>query len=163
LSVPVNPDIAHIFFLRNWIEKIGIGTLKMISQCKEQGFEVPTWRTADNSVTVTFPGISVPFKYNEGISEGINEGLNSLLNKAMTEGISEGISEGLKDIYLKVIEILIKRGNLKVTQIAQELEKSGKTVERYVSFLKEIGAIEFEGSKKAGGYKVSEKLLNKSN
>jgi ATP-dependent DNA helicase RecG len=48
---------------------------------------------------------------------------------------------------------------LKVTQIANEIDKSAKTVERYVAFLKEIGAIEFEGSKKAGGYRVSDNLL----
>ena len=48
----------------------------MIAQCKDQGFEVPVWRTTGNAVTVTFPGISVPFDYNEGISEGISEGVN---------------------------------------------------------------------------------------
>lgn len=159
LSVPVNPDIAHILFLRNWIEKIGIGTVKMIANCAEHGFAPPFWKVKDNTVTVTFPDVVVPFNYSEGISEGISEGLNILIAKAIDEGISKGISEGIKDVYLKVIEILIKKDSLKVSQIAEEIDKPAKTIERYVSFLKEIGAIEYEGSKKAGGYKVTDYLL----
>ncbi|MCF8226475.1 MAG: putative DNA binding domain-containing protein [Bacteroidales bacterium] len=159
LSVPVNPTIAHIFFLRNWIELIGIGTVKMIAQCKELGFKEPVWNQRDNTVNVLFPDVKVPFNYSEGISEGITEGLNNLIVKAINEGISEGITEGLKDIYLNVIEALIKKGSLNVTQLSNELGKSTKTVERYVAFLKEIGAIGYEGSKKAGGYQVSDHLL----
>ena len=71
LSIPVNPDIAHIFFLRGWIEKIGIGTMKMIAHCKELGFKPPIWKLIDNTVSVTFPDVVVPFNYNEGITEGI--------------------------------------------------------------------------------------------
>ena len=163
LSIPVNPDIAHIFFLRSWIEKIGIGTIKMIVLCKELGFKEPLWKVNDNTVKVTFPDVIVPFNYNEGISEGISEGLNDLIGRAIVEGISEGISEGLNSTYIAVIEVLIKKGSLKVTQLADEIGKSAKTVERYVAFLKEIGAIEYEGSKKAGGYKVSDILLKRNN
>ena len=162
LSVPVNPTIAQIFFLRNWIELIGIGTVKMIAQCKELGFKEPVWNQKDNTVNVVFPDVKVPFNYSEGISEGINEGLNNLIVKAIDEGITEGITEGLKDIYLNVIEALIKNGNLNVTRLANEIGKSAKTVERYVSYLKEIGAIEYEGSKKAGGYRVTDYLLKRN-
>jgi ATP-dependent DNA helicase RecG len=158
LSVPVNPDIAHIFFLRNWIEKIGIGTVKMIANCAEHGFYPPVWKVRDNTVIVTFPDVVVPFNYSEGISEGISEGLNTLIVKAIDEGTSKGISEGIKDVYLKVIEALIRKGSLKVSQIAEEIDKPAKTIERYVSYLKGIGAIEFEGSKKAGGYRISDYL-----
>jgi ATP-dependent DNA helicase RecG len=162
LSIPVNPDIAHIFFLRSWIEKIGIGTVKMIAHCKELGFKEPVWKVNDNTVKVTFPDVVVPFNYNEGISEGISEGLNDLISKAIVEGISKGISEGLNSTYIAVIEVLIKKGSLKVTQLANELGKSAKTVERYVAFLKGIGAIEYEGSKKAGAYKVSDILMKRN-
>ena len=135
----------------------------MIVLCKELGFKEPVWEVNDNTVKVTFPDVVVPFNYNEGISEGISEGLNDLIGRAIVEGISEGISEGLNSTYIAVIEVLIKKGSLKVTQLAHEIGKSAKTVERYVAFLKEIGAIEYEGSKKAGGYKVSDILLKRNN
>jgi ATP-dependent DNA helicase RecG len=163
LSVPVNPDIAHAFFLRKWIEKIGIGTVKMIAECKDQGFEVPVWRTTGNAVTVTFPGISVPFDYNEGISEGLSEGLNRLIDDFLNEGISEGTSKGitltLKNAMLDIIELLIKDKNLRASEIAKKLGKPYKTIERHVKILKDINAIIYEGSKRAGGYKLTEKLL----
>lgn len=39
LSLPVNPDIAQIVFLRGYIEKLGRGTLKIIDACKEAGLK----------------------------------------------------------------------------------------------------------------------------
>lgn len=165
LSVPVNPDIAHIFFLRKWIEKIGISTVKMIAQCKEQGFEVPVWRTTGNAVTVTFPGISVPFDYNEGISEGISEGLNSLIadyyNGGINEGTSKGITDSLKESMLEIINLLIKNKSLRASEIAERLNKPYKTIERHLKILKDINAITYKGSKRAGGYEVTNKLFEK--
>ena len=67
-----------------------------------------------------------------------------------------------KDNTVNVIEALIKNGSLNVTRLAQEIGRSAKTVERYVSYLKEIGAIEYEGSKKAGGYRVTDYLLKRN-
>ena len=164
LSIPVNPDIAHIFFLRKWIEKIGIGTVKMIAQCKEQGFKVPVWKVNENAVTVTFPDISVPFDYSEGISEGLSEGLNKLIsdyyNKGISEGTSKGITDSLKNSMLAIIEILIKNKSLRASEIAKKLNKPYKTIERHIKILKDINAITYEGSKKAGGYQISKWLLD---
>lgn len=171
ISVPVNPDIAHIFFLRQWIELIGIGTVKMIAICKELGFDIPVWSTSNTSVTVTFPNLSVPFNYNEGISEGISEGLNRLIDDYANEGINEGTSkginkettDGLKKSMLEIIEILIKHKSLRASEIAEKLEKPYKTVERHLKMLKEINAIVYKGSKKAGGYEVTSNLLKHEN
>lgn len=165
LSVPVNPDIAHIFFLRKWIEKIGIGTVKMIAQCKDQGFNTPVWNAKGNAVTVTFPGISVPFDYNEGISEGISEGLNSLIDNYSSEGISEGTSKGitdsLKGSMLEIIDLLIKNKSLRASEITTRLNKPYKTIERHLKILKDINAITYKGSKRAGGYEVTKELFEK--
>ena len=72
--------------------KIGISTIKMIRQCKEQGFKVPVWKVKDNSVTVTFPDISVPFNYNEGISDS------------------------LKVSMLEIIELMIKNESMRASE-----------------------------------------------
>jgi len=159
ISVPVNPNIAHIFFLRKWIEKIGRGTVNMIRQCKEQGFKIPVWKVKDNSVTVTFPDVSVPFNYNEGISEGISEGLNRLIDEYLNEGInggtSKGITDTLKESMLEILKLLIKNKSLRASEIADKLNKPYSTIERHIKLLKDIGAIEYKGSKKAGGYELT--------
>ena len=162
LSIPVNPTIAHIFFLRKWIEKIGIGTVKMIANCKELGFKVPVWNVKDNTVSVTFPGVIVPFNYDEGITEGITEGIESLINdvksEGLNEGINKGITEGVKESFRDIIALIIKEKSIRASDIVEKLDRPYKTIERHISTLKEIGAIEFEGSKRTGSYVVSEKL-----
>ena len=158
LSQPFNPDIAHICFLRNWIEKIGRGTIKMIQQCNDLGFEPPVWNATASIVSVTFPGLTIPFNYSEGISEGISEGLNRLLSAK----VYEGISEGLKDSLLEIIHLLIKHKSLRISELSVKLNKPQKTLERHVSILKEIGAIEYLGSKRTGGYSVTKDLLKKT-
>ena len=157
LSVPVNPDIAHIFFLRKWIEKIGIGTVKMITQCKDQGFETPVWRTTGNAVTVTSPGISVPFYY----SEGLNKLIDDYSSEGISEGTSKGITDSLKESLLEIINLLIKNKSLRASEIAERLNKPYKTIERHLKILKDINAITYKGSKRAGGYEVTNKLFEK--
>jgi ATP-dependent DNA helicase RecG len=54
LSIPQNPDIAHICFLRGYIEKIGRGTIKIIDECKSARLKEPTWISKNNVVNLTF-------------------------------------------------------------------------------------------------------------
>ena len=154
LSIPGNPDIAHIFFLRGWIEKIGIGTVKMIAHCKELGFKTPIWKVKGNTVSVTFPDVVVPFNYNEGITEGITR----LVDKGVSEGVIEGITEGVKESMVQIVSLILTEKNLRASEIAKKLNKPYKTLERHISVLKQLGAIEFIGSNRTGGYKVTEKF-----
>src|SRR5690606_35763639 len=55
LSLPVNPDIAHMEFLRGFIEKIGRGTIKIMDACKAAGLKTPKWTTTETSVKLSFP------------------------------------------------------------------------------------------------------------
>lgn len=116
----------------------------MIHQCKEQGFKIPVWKVKDKSVRVTFPDVSVPFNYNEGISEGT----------------SKGITNSLKVSMLEIIELLIKNESLRASELADKLNKPYKTIERHIKTLRDIGAITYEGSKRAGGYKINKELLS---
>lgn len=54
LSLPRNPDIAHIAFLRGLIEKLGRGTLKIIEECKKAGLSDPKWQSKSGITTLTF-------------------------------------------------------------------------------------------------------------
>jgi ATP-dependent DNA helicase RecG len=154
LSIPVNPDIAHVFFLRAWIEKIGIGTVKMIAHCKELGFKSPVWKVKDNTVSVTFPDVVVPFNYNEGITEGIT----ILIDEGITEGVIEGITEGVKESMVQIVSLLLTEKSIRASEIAEKLNKPYKTLERHISILKQLGSIEFVGSNRTGGYEMTEEL-----
>ena len=158
LSIPVNPDIAHIFFLRGWIEKIGIGTVKMIAHCKELGFKSPVWKVKDNTVAVTFPDVVVPFNYNEGITEGITEGINKLIDEGITEGVIEGITEGVKESMVQIVSVILTEQSVRASEIAEKLNKPYKTLERHISILKQLNAIDYKGSKRTGGYEITKKF-----
>ena len=54
ISNPRNKIIADIFYKRNFIEKWGTGTLKMIHLCREQGIEDPEFREQMGGFLVVF-------------------------------------------------------------------------------------------------------------
>jgi ATP-dependent DNA helicase RecG len=55
LSVLRNPDIAHVLYLRGFMEKLGRGIVLILRACKERGLPAPLW-TSDTKtgVTLTF-------------------------------------------------------------------------------------------------------------
>lgn len=52
ISVLRNPDIAHVLYLRGFMEKIGRGSVLILKKCKERGLEEPLW-TSDEKIGVT--------------------------------------------------------------------------------------------------------------
>lgn len=52
-SVPFNPDIARIFYLRGLMEQLGIGTQKLIAECRAIKATMPRWEASMNMVTLT--------------------------------------------------------------------------------------------------------------
>jgi len=61
-SYPRNRRIAKIFYSRGWVEKAGIGTLRIIEDCKELG--VP-----DPEFTEYSSGLAVIFRFKEPMGE----------------------------------------------------------------------------------------------
>ena len=55
LSVLRNPDIAHVLYLRGFMEKLGRGIVLILRACKERGLPLPLWTSdAKTGVTLTF-------------------------------------------------------------------------------------------------------------
>jgi ATP-dependent DNA helicase RecG len=146
-SILRNPDIAQTCFIRKYIEMLGSGTLRMISDCKKNGFRIPVWTDKDNVTTVTFPDLSIKTKATKGVNEGVNEGVKKVHFKAE----SEGVNEELNAIY-SVIE---KTPGLKAPAIASALGVSLSTAERYIKKLKDAKYIKFVGVPKTGGYFIN--------
>lgn len=143
-SILRNPDIAHMCFIRKYIEMLGSGTLRMIKDCKVNGFKMPKWSDEKNVMTVVFPDLNLPNAKNEGVSEGVSEGVN--LNNFSEQ--SEGVISELKALlnYIK------NNPGLRIPQLAEAMDKGRSTVERYLKQLREKNYIEFKGSPKTGGY-----------
>ena len=54
LSVLRNPDIAHVIYLRGYMEKVGRGIALIQKACAERGLPPPQWSEDDRGVTLTF-------------------------------------------------------------------------------------------------------------
>jgi ATP-dependent DNA helicase RecG len=53
LSLPRNPDIAHICFLHGLIEKIGRGTQRIVESCRAAKVREPKWQSDPFATTLT--------------------------------------------------------------------------------------------------------------
>lgn len=52
-SLPTNPDIAHVLYLRGLMERIGRGGQLIINTCREHGLPAPKWADRPSGVTLT--------------------------------------------------------------------------------------------------------------
>ncbi len=77
---------------------------------------------------------------------------SGLIVEFTSEGVNEGVNEGINSI----IGILNKNPGLSAPVLAQRLNKSLATTERYLKQLKDTQIIEFRGSRKTGGYYLKE-------
>lgn len=55
-SLPTNPDIAHVFYLRGLMERIGRGGQLIINACRDHGLPAPKWVDRPTGVTLTIFG-----------------------------------------------------------------------------------------------------------
>ena len=143
-SILRNPDIAQMCFIRNYIEMLGSGTLRMIKDCKENKFKTPVWKVKENIITVTFPDVTHNRKI-EGTTKGITEGISKSI-VAKVEGITEGITEDVKEKINKILLVLYKEGGVRTVDIKKRIDVPVKSVERYIKLLREAGIIEFSNN-----------------
>ena len=126
----------HRIFVRicnRLVETMGTGTLRMIRNCKEEGFQIPKWKDANNILELTYPGVKHQY-------EGVNEGVN------------EGVLSELPYLY----DTIANQEGKKAVELNAMINKSLATTERYLKILKEQGYIEFKGASKTGGYFIKE-------
>jgi len=53
-SMPRNPDVVQVLWLREYMERVGRGTQNIVAWCKEAGLPAPVWKSDDTGVTLTF-------------------------------------------------------------------------------------------------------------
>ena len=159
LSMPVNPDIAHMVFLRGYIEKIGRGTIKIMDTCKAAGLKAPSWTTTGKSVKLAFP-LNIKLG---GAIDGATGGANNI-GERKYGGAIDGAIDGATKSTKKKLSILLKaivENEGKRTPDYRAITNLGseRTMERYIEQLKEVGFIEFKGAAaQTGGYYLTEKL-----
>jgi ATP-dependent DNA helicase RecG len=166
-SIPQNPDIAHMCFLRGYMDRIGRGTLKIIEACKEAGLKEPKWTVENSMVKLTFySSVARSTKRIEGVTKGVIEGVTKETARkieGIIEGVTEGVTEGVKFRIEQIVQLLSTKEGLKTSEIELLLNIPAKSIERYVKQLKDKNIIEFKGAARTGGYFLTKEAAKRLN
>ncbi len=161
LSMPFNPDIAQMAFLRGYIEKIGRGTLKIIEACKQAKMKPPQWVPESNSVKLIFFSNTKLEGVTKGVSKGVTKSVNMKKIEGVIEGVTEGVTEGVRNKLIYLLAAIASNEGEKIPVYAEITEVPQKTIENYIKQLRDAGLIEFKGDPRSGGYIISEKIKRK--
>ena len=103
----------------------------------------------DNFTTVTFYRKSIWEKDSVKTLKS-DKSLNIILSKKLNITIRR------TDKVLKILHS-IEKGNFSIDSLSKDLQVSSRSIEKDIRFLKQHRFIEFEGSRKFGKYKLTEK------
>lgn len=134
-SSPYNPDIAHIFYLASFIESWGRGIEKICDSLKADNLPMPEYTIHPGDIMIKFTGpedriVRVNNKVNDRVNVHVNDRESALLN------------------------YLAQDPGYTVTQLAEMMNVSRKTIAGYLKALKEKGAIERIGTTRTGYWKI---------
>ena len=134
-SIPRNRYIADVFFKAGMVETWGRGINKIIQGCSNANLPEPIFEEKAN-------GFQLILQKDLSIKENINVPLNVSLNVPINDRMTTILNE------------LTNQNKLFITELANKLKVSEKTIRRDLSYLKENNLIEFIGSKKAGEWRI---------
>lgn len=141
-SILRNPDIAQMCFYNGLIEMLGTGTLRMIRNCKEEGFEIPKWKNNDNILELAFPGVHHNQKDNN--------------QKADEDFTSDTFRKEFGKNVQETFEIIAKNPEYTAEKIAIETTKTSRTIENHLSKLKEANIVRRIGPKLGGYWEIEQ-------
>lgn len=137
-SVLRNPDIANAFYQLGYIEMVGSGTLRIISECRRNGCKDPEWSIQDNCVVLTFPDV------HHHLSSLEKEHQIDLSNLSYDASVTESLT--------RIVEYLTHNKRVKLNKLTEITGKSYPTVKRYMQILKEAGIVKYDGNLRSGGW-----------
>ena len=156
-SILRNPDIAQMCFYRKHIEMLGTGTQRMIRDCKENKFKIPVWKQNDNVTTVTFPDISHN-REDKSTDDAVNDAVNDAVKKGEIDAVNDAVSGGLTDVVKAIRSTDV---GITINELVANIDKSHRTIQRYIQLLKTLDLIEFKGAAKTGKYYLTAKAERK--
>ena len=92
-SMPLNPEIADVFYRAGYIERWGRGIQKICDACREHGADEPVYTVQSNYVMVKFAALESAIVRDSKVpkvqSEPLDEPLENLLEKRILENIKK--------------------------------------------------------------------------
>ncbi|GHU83920.1 hypothetical protein FACS189415_7380 [Bacteroidia bacterium] len=152
----------------NMTEGRGTGIPTIRKEMAKNGSPEPIFETGeDYSYFITTLPIHPAFLSDDGVNDDVNDGAKTTDNQInkiyllIRDGVSDGVSDGVNDGVNDIVNILLNVSGLNASEIAQRINKSIPSVERYLRSLRKKGIIEFRGVPKTGGYHLTDKAKDK--
>lgn len=138
-SIPYNPDIANVFYRAGYIETWGQGIQKICDECIALGAELPKYEIIGTGLRVYFPALK-----------------SALIDQPKTpnrQGVGKdvGLEVGLAE---KIIDLILEDPEIKMSEMAEKLEVTTRTIEREMKKLRESGRVIRVGGKRYGHWEV---------
>ncbi len=138
-SIPYNPDIANVFYRAGYIETWGQGIQKICDECIALGTELPKYEILGTGIRVYFPALK-----------------SALIDQPKTPnrqdvGKDVGLEFGLAE---KIIDLIFEDSEIKMSEMAEKLEVTTRTIEREIKKLRESGRVIRVGGKRYGHWEV---------
>ena len=135
LSVLRNPDIAHVIYLRGYMEKVGRGITLIQKACADRGLPPPRWSEDSRGVTLTFFATEVTTEVMQVI--GVLDG--EMSRRELQEVLGLRNSEHFRKAYLRpaiqegLIEMTIPDRPLSSKQRYRLTRKGRSVLKREIS------------------------------
>ena len=137
-SVPFNPSIANAFYRAGYIEAWGRGIKKIVESCRELGSPDPEYMVLGNDLTVKFTALASAI-----IPNGQND-----QKDVRKDDQKENVIEK------RILDLIITQKDISMSDMADRIGVSYKTIQRVINKLKENGRIRRNGGKRYGYWEV---------
>jgi ATP-dependent DNA helicase RecG len=136
-SVLRNKLIAHVFYVRGYIEKWGIGTNRMIDACQEEGIPEPLFQERSG-------GLAVIFRFKTPISQPSHE--INIMNIRQEKIIQ----------FLKEVKTAPRQEILKYLALQSLPTRSSKAILRDLQHLQAMGLVSLKGQSRSAVWVLQE-------
>lgn len=118
-SVPRNPDIAHVCYLRKLIEKIGRGTQRIVEDCRNAKIKDPKWETSSLEMSLSFASTARVIPNAESLNDRQRVIMHILRSGSLkAASIAEALGEGVTDRTIRTDLLGLVQGGW-VTKLGQ--------------------------------------------
>ncbi|MDI6802982.1 MAG: putative DNA binding domain-containing protein [Bacteroidota bacterium] len=147
-----NPTVAKFFIQLGLVEELGSGFLNVNRFVKEYGGKRSPEFIEGNTFKMVIP-ISEKMMAKKFDGAGVSGGA--------VEGLIEGLTEGLKQKLINLIKTMVIEEGKRIPFYANKISEPEKNIERYFKLFRDKQLIEYRGSKKTGGYFLTEEIKKK--
>jgi len=103
-------------------------------------------------------------KRNDGLNDTLNkvaDTINEIINKGIENRIIHPVKIKVRESMIKIANFLLHNPGINSDQISSFIKRSVPTVERHLIALRKLNIVKHSGSKKTGGYYLTEETENK--